>query len=360
MTTDKPKDYHAYLLRVWRDDEVSPWRATLQDPHTGHTYGFSTMQQLYHFLEAETESKRKKVKPMAYYLNQQIIQQSTRQYHVYVPDNPLAAQLPTIIVFHGGGQDVEVIAKRWGIDLNPAAPNPPVPPQVQDYMLVFPEADPHLMDEWVHYKAGDSGFPDYDLLFVNTLIAELTTANFPTPAGIDVSANAEKLYAAGFSNGGGMVWQLAYSNLVALFQGFAVVAKALDPEKVSSFAGVPPPVPFIYIHGTADDLFRPPVLQMEASLDVTLPYNTVREMLNRNGIPGGAANTQLIPGSTGVTEVVAQLFLGGNAAFSYVTVINGGHNWPSPTTPGIVNPPVAEHYNATEGIIDFWKNYAGL
>ncbi|MGI9175309.1 MAG: hypothetical protein ACR2GR_08325 [Rhodothermales bacterium] len=140
---------------------------------------------------------------MAYHRNQQLIQQSDRRYHVYVPDNPVAAQLPAIIVFHGGGQDVEVIAKRWGIDLDPAAPNPPVPPQVENYILVFPEADPHLGNEWVHVKAGDSGSPDYDLRFVSDLITELTTTPLSTPSGTDVTADAERLYAAGFSNGGG-------------------------------------------------------------------------------------------------------------------------------------------------------------
>ena len=52
---------------------------------------------------------------MAYYRNQQFIQQNDRRYHFYVPDNPVAALLPVILVFHGG-QDVEVIAKRWGIE----------------------------------------------------------------------------------------------------------------------------------------------------------------------------------------------------------------------------------------------------
>jgi hypothetical protein len=32
------------------------------------------------------------------------------------------------------------------------------------------------------------------------------------------------------------------------------------------------------------------------------------------------------------------------------TVINGGHNWPTPTTHG--NPPVADHFDATATIVD--------
>jgi hypothetical protein len=45
-------------------------------------------------------------------------------------------------------------------------------------------------------------------------------------------------------------------------------------------------------------------------------------------------------------------------AFSYVTVINGGHNWPTLTTIG--NPPVATHFNATQAIVQFWCDFAGL
>jgi poly(3-hydroxybutyrate) depolymerase len=40
------------------------------------------------------------------------------------------------------------------------------------------------------------------------------------------------------------------------------------------------------------------------------------------------------------------------------TVINGGHNWPTPTTHG--NPPVADHFDATATIVEFWRRHAGL
>jgi hypothetical protein len=78
----------------------------------------------------------------------------------------------------------------------------------------------------------------------------------------------------------------------------------------------------------------------------------------RNGIPLGAATTRFIPGSTDLTEVVVQLFTGGTEAYAHGTVINGGHNWPTPTTVG--NPPVADHFDATEAIVEFWHLHAGL
>ena len=71
----------------------------------------------------------------------------------------------------------------------------------------------------------------------------------------------------------------------------------------------------------------------------------------------GPASTELVRGSTGVTEVLLQEFTG-SAAFLQDTVINGGHNWPMPTTRG--NPPVAEHFDATRTIVEFWRRHAGL
>ena len=299
---------------------------------------------------------------MSLLTGQEITADITRSYAVHVPDDPVGATVPAIVVFHGGGQDVTTIARRWGVD-----PPNPVPVYLTDYLLVFPESDPRLGEEWVHYKAGDSGFPTLDLDFVQLLVTELTTrayetasATFPT-----VTADPGLLYAAGFSNGGGMVWQLLNSSLSAAFRGFAAVGMALDPEKarryrceLASADALPEPAPVAYIQGTADRGYRPTFTQLETALGLTLPAFTATEMLERNGIPTDApATTRLMPGSAGVTEVVVQLFEG-TEAFLMATVINGGHNWPTPTTHG--NPPVADHFDATAAIVEFWRRHAGL
>ena len=284
-----------------------------------------------------------------------------RTYHIEIPANPAQALAPVIIVFHGGGQDAATIAAHWGV-----SPSNPVPADLENYLLVFPEADLRLSDEWVHFQAGDSAFPTYDLDFVQQLLQELTTRAYPTgsPAVPTVSADPSLAYAAGFSNGGGFVWQLLHSELAASFRGFAAVGKALDPEKVRHYAdelgpGMPPAAaPVVYVHGTADRGYRPPSTQLEMPLEHTLPFFTVEEMVRRNQVPvPPVAATSLIAGSAGCTEVVLQLFTG-TAAFLQVTVINGGHNWPTPRTVG--NPPVADHFNATGAIVEFWRQHAGL
>jgi hypothetical protein len=47
--------YHAYLLRIWREEEGMPWRATLQNPHTGEQEGFASVEQLIDFIRYKIE-----------------------------------------------------------------------------------------------------------------------------------------------------------------------------------------------------------------------------------------------------------------------------------------------------------------
>ncbi len=50
--TPKTANYHAYLLRLWREDERTPWRAELVSPHTGDKQLFADDAELFHFLAA--------------------------------------------------------------------------------------------------------------------------------------------------------------------------------------------------------------------------------------------------------------------------------------------------------------------
>jgi hypothetical protein len=72
-----------------------------------------------------------------------------------------------IITFHGGGQDLDVIARSWRVRgrANPCRHSTTT-------CLVVPESDPRMTSEWVHLQTGDTGFPTFDLNFVRDLIAE--------------------------------------------------------------------------------------------------------------------------------------------------------------------------------------------
>jgi hypothetical protein len=51
MAPGSQPDYHAYLLRLWREGAQKPWRAELVSPHTGAKQHFATYVQLLVFLE---------------------------------------------------------------------------------------------------------------------------------------------------------------------------------------------------------------------------------------------------------------------------------------------------------------------
>ena len=57
MTTKKPLNYCSYLLRLWRENEVAPWRASLEDAHTGKRRNFARLQDLFKTLESETDGQ---------------------------------------------------------------------------------------------------------------------------------------------------------------------------------------------------------------------------------------------------------------------------------------------------------------
>jgi hypothetical protein len=48
--------YHSYLLRLWRADALSPWRASLQSTADGKTRHFTDLDSLWAYLVQETGS----------------------------------------------------------------------------------------------------------------------------------------------------------------------------------------------------------------------------------------------------------------------------------------------------------------
>ena len=48
-------DYHAGLLRLWRDGPSGPWHASLQDAETGERIGFADLDRLFAYLRRLTK-----------------------------------------------------------------------------------------------------------------------------------------------------------------------------------------------------------------------------------------------------------------------------------------------------------------
>ena len=58
LPTSESPDYHAYLLRIWREEPAAPWRATLENAHTGQRCSFASIESLFHFLDQQTQAER--------------------------------------------------------------------------------------------------------------------------------------------------------------------------------------------------------------------------------------------------------------------------------------------------------------
>jgi hypothetical protein len=54
MQKREKNSYHSYLLRLWKDGDHTPWRASLEDPRNGTQLNFAELKQLVAYLEKET------------------------------------------------------------------------------------------------------------------------------------------------------------------------------------------------------------------------------------------------------------------------------------------------------------------
>lgn len=54
MREEYAKEYHAFLVRFWRDGPQRPWRVTISDPHTQKTTHFATVSELLTYFETLT------------------------------------------------------------------------------------------------------------------------------------------------------------------------------------------------------------------------------------------------------------------------------------------------------------------
>ena len=46
-------NYHAYLIRIWRDSRQAPWRASVTHAVTGEAHRFAAPEQAWAYLQAK-------------------------------------------------------------------------------------------------------------------------------------------------------------------------------------------------------------------------------------------------------------------------------------------------------------------
>ena len=48
------REYKAYLLRLWRENQEAAWRALLENPNKSERLAFATLSELVTYLEEQT------------------------------------------------------------------------------------------------------------------------------------------------------------------------------------------------------------------------------------------------------------------------------------------------------------------
>lgn len=61
-----PADYHACLLRLWREGAGGPWRASLQLVEAGERIGFADLERLFAYLLRLTDDAKREPPPTDY------------------------------------------------------------------------------------------------------------------------------------------------------------------------------------------------------------------------------------------------------------------------------------------------------
>ena len=176
----------------------------------------------------------------------------TREYILYVPNSyDETSATPILFNFHGFGGSASQFLSR--ADMRAEA-------ELNSFILVYPQGS--CLDGSSHWNPcpidGDNKSSADDLGFVEALVNEISS---------QYNLDMERIYAAGYSNGGMMAYGLANykSNLIAAVA--SVSGSMLDCLETPSH-----PMPVLHLHGTNDGV----IAYDESSND----YNSVQSTLD--------------------------------------------------------------------------------
>ena len=236
-----------------------------------------------------------------------------REYLLYIPDSyDETSAVPLMLVFHGfSGSASEFIniGSDGGSDMRSLA-------ESDTFILVYPQGG--CLNGGSHWNpcpvGGDNKSTSDDLGFVESIISEVSS---------QYKVNLERIYAAGYSNGGMMAYGLANykSNLIAAVA--SVSGAMLDCTGPTSH-----PMPVLHLHGTSDG-----VLPYNGNSDWSSVQSTLGHWINFN-------NTTTIPtvntdNSGGMTIEHYEYGQGdGSVSVEHYKYIGGDHVWFSSTFQG--------------------------
>ena len=249
-----------------------------------------------------------------------VVNGDTRTFLQYLPTNFSPSEtMPLVLCFHGGSGTAN---EQLGIgDLRDKADS-------ERFVLVYPQALPDPDDggstNWQVVESGELPFtspnPHSDIDFTSALIAEM---------GSEHSIDLTRVYAMGYSNGGGFVYDLA-CRLNNQITGIGAVARTMYAESYANCA-TSHPTPVVTILGTNDFISNYDGITYQG----TLYYHSSDEgnalWIERNGLLDDPEVTAMPNLSTSDGSSVEQ-YRWADAEdcieLTHYKVNGGDHDWP--------------------------------
>ena len=243
-----------------------------------------------------------------------------RTYLLYLPSGFNSNEsLPLVLNFHGGSGTAN--DQLYTADMRELADD-------QNFILVYPNAhpDPNSNQEtnWQVVTSGDLPFtvpnPHSDIIFIDNLIDHLH---------IQLNVDLNRVYALGYSNGGGFTFDLG-CRLNNKITGIGIVARTMYAETYNNCI-VTHPTPVVTILGTEDYVSNYDGITYEGTLYYHSNNSTNDLWIESNNlIP--TSNQSLIPDINSNDGSTVELFSWSSEDecidLYHYKVNGGGHDWP--------------------------------
>lgn len=250
-----------------------------------------------------------------------------RTFIIHSPGNCVAANLPTVLVFHGDGGTAAGIKSYSGFDA--VADN-------NDFLVVYAQSTSDLGNGiWNKPVDGNETGEPQDVAFVSQLIDYLCT---------NYGINQKKVYATGHSGGAFFSYRLAVE-LSGKIAAIAPVAgnmygdnNYLTTYSQNSFVAIP----VWHIHGDADGTVAYPDPDFTPTAWNEWPLSFFSAPASACG-----ANTYNVSNvSTIVAGVQKYPFCTSGKEVAIIRIVGGGHGWPA-----------VNGFNTAAAIWNFFKDY---
>ena len=274
---------------------------------------------------------------------------STRFYDVFLPTGYNANNdLPLVIMLHGGGGDKNVI--QAFSQLNPVA-------NALGYIAVYPQGlEPLSIGgfSWADGRgtAADNAGVD-DVGFILSLLNQLKS---------DYAIDDQRIYIAGFSNGGFMAQTLA-CEIPEEFAAAAGLGCSLGVQQAADCTTAEA-TPMIFVVGTADPeipynggtMTNPnvePIIGVESAVQFWVDKNGCDDMPQVSNLP------DTVTDDNSTVELLTYDNCDCHSDVQFYKIINGGHTWPGNEIPSI-EPQLGdtnEDINAGFRMLDFFNDH---